>query len=52
MRNQDPYHFGRYSRAELRAYERRQSRVFLLVGLICIAVGLTALVIFFMRGGA
>jgi len=51
VRNQDPHNYGRYSRAELRAYYRKQNRTMFIVGAICIAVGLVALAVFFMRGG-
>jgi hypothetical protein len=40
-----------YSRAQLQAAIRRQSRQLFLIGLICICVGVMALVVFFMRGG-
>ena len=52
MRNlNDPRVGGVRSRSSYLAYERRQKAKMLLIGGICIAVGLTALAVFFVRGG-
>ena len=46
-----PYRGGSWSKAEFIAYERQQKIKLMLIGGICIAVGLAALVVFFWRGG-
>lgn len=53
MRNpQDsPHRGGTWRRSDFLAYERKQKRQFLLIGAICVAIGLAALAVFFVRGG-
>lgn len=52
MRNlDDPRVGGRRSRSAYIAYERQQRVKMLLIGGICIAIGIAALVVFLWRGG-
>jgi hypothetical protein len=46
-----PHRGGTWRRSDFLAYERRQRAKFLLIGFICVAVGLAALAVFVWRGG-
>jgi hypothetical protein len=47
----DPRGGGIRSRSSFLAYERRQRAKFLIIGFICVAIGLAALAVFVWRGG-